>query len=205
MIEQGSDEWFASRAGKVTASRLADVMAKIKTGEAATRKNYKAELICERLTGIKTESFTTKAMEVGTDREPVARALFEAKYGLIVDEVGFIDHPTIANSGASPDGLIGLDGLLEIKCPNRSTHLEYFLDGVPPAKYIPQMMWQMASTGRKWCDFASYNPDFPEHLQLFVVRLHRDDDKIREMESEVMSFLNEVEVILTKLKAKYAD
>ena len=201
-MEQQSDEWFASRAGKATASRIADVMAKIKTGEAASRRNYKAELVCERLTGLKTESFTTKAMEIGTDREPVARALFESKFGMIVDEVGFIDHPTIPNSGASPDGLIGSDGLLEIKCPNRATHLEYFLDGVPPAKYIPQMMWQMASTGRKWCDFASYSPDFPDHLQLFVVRLHRDDDKIREMESEVMKFLSEVEEILTKLKDK---
>ncbi len=201
-MEQQSAEWFAAKAGKVSASRLADVMAKIKTGEAATRRNYKTEIVCERLTGFKTESFTTKAMTDGIEREPIARALFESRFGVIVDEVGFIDHPTIPNSGASPDGLIGSDGLLEIKCPNRATHLEYFLDGVPPAKYIPQMMWQMASTGRKWCDFASYSPDFPEHLQLFVVRLHRDDDKIREMESEVMKFLSEVEEILTKLKDK---
>lgn len=201
-IIQGSPEWMALRVGKVSASRVSDVLAKIKTGEASTRKNYKAELVCERLTGQKTETFTTKAMSDGVEREPIARALYESKFGVFVDEVAFIDHPTIPMSGASPDGLVGEDGLCEIKSPQRATHLSYLLDGVVPSQYIPQMNWQMACTGRKWCDFISYNPDFPEYLQIFVIRHHRDNVVIQEIESEVMKFLTEVDVILDKLKGK---
>lgn len=202
-MEQGSQEWFEARVGKVSASRVADVLAKIKTGEASTRKNYKAELVCERLTGQKTESFQTKAMTDGIEREPIARALYEAKFAVFVDEVGFIDHPTISMSGASPDGLVGDLGMLEIKSPSRATHLKYFLDGVAPSEYIPQMNWQLACCPeRKWVDFVSFNPDFPDYLQIFVVRHHRDDDVIREVESEVMKFLSEVDFIINKLKEK---
>lgn len=202
-MEQRSPEWFAARAGKVTASRVSDVMAKIKTGESASRKNYKADIICERLTGSPTESFTTKAMQDGIDREPLARAEYESRFGIFVDEVAIIDHPTIPMAAASPDGLVGDDGMMEIKCPNKATHLEYFMDGVVPSKYIPQMNWQLACTGRKWVDFVSFNPDFPEWMQLFVIRHHRNDEDIQIMESEVMTFLKEVDQIINKLRSKH--
>lgn len=192
-IIQGSPEWFTERCGKVTASRIADVLAKGRGGEeSASRKNYRAELVCERLTGKKTEGFTTKAMADGVDREPIARALYESKYAVFVDEVGFVPHPSISMSGASPDGLVGDDGAIEIKSPQMATHIDYFKAGVPVSKYIPQMAWQMACTGRKWVDFISFNPEFPDYLQLFVVRYHRDDDYIRQVESQVKLFLDEV-------------
>lgn len=200
-ILQMSPEWFTERCGKVTASRIADVLAKGRGGEeSASRKNYRAELVCERLTGKKTEGFTTKAMADGVDREPIARALYEAKYAVFVDEVGFVAHPSISMSGASPDGLVGDDGAIEIKSPQMATHIDYFKAGVPVSKYIPQMAWQMACTGRKWVDFISFNPEFPDYLQLFVVRYHRDDDYIRQVESEVMKFLVEVEQEVIKLQ-----
>ena len=202
-MEQRSPEWFAARAGKVTASRVADVMAKIKSGESASRKNYKADIICERLTGTPTEGFTTKAMQDGIDREPIARAEYESRFSLFVDEIAIIDHPTIPMAAASPDGMVGSDGLIEIKCPNKATHLEYFMDGVVPSKYIPQMNWQLACTGRKWVDFVSYNPDFPDWMQLFVIRHHRNDEDIQIMESEVMAFLKEVDQIIEKLRSKH--
>lgn len=200
-IVQGSPEWFATRCGKVTASRIADVLAKGRGGEeSASRRNYKAELVCERLTGKKTEGFTTKAMADGVDREPLARALYEAKYAVFVDEIAFVPHPTIPMSGASPDGLVSEEGAIEIKSPQMATHIDYFKAGIPVAKYIPQMAWQLACTGRKWVDFISFNPDFPDYLQLFVVRYHRNEDYIREIESEVMKFLKEVDEEVIKLE-----
>lgn len=200
-IVQGSPEWFAERCGKVTASRIADVLAKGRGGEESVgRKNYKAELVCERLTGKKTEGFTTKAMSDGVEREPIARALYESRYGVFVDEVGFISHPKILMSGASPDGLISDDGAIEIKSPQMATHIDYFKAGVPVAKYVPQMAWQLACTGRKWVDFISFNPDFPEYLQLFVVRYHRDEEYIKHIESEVIKFLEEVDEEIIKLE-----
>lgn len=201
-IEQGSDAWKALRAGKVTASRVADVLSKIKSGESAGRKNYRMDLVAERLTGKPADSFTNSAMQWGTEQEPFARIAYETHKGLFVEQVPFIDHPTIEWFGCSPDGLVAEDGLLEIKCPNTTTHLEYLQDGKPPSKYIPQMMAQMACTGRKWCDFASFDPRLPEDLQLFVVRLNWDDAYIQEMEAEVKQFLNEVDATLSQLKRK---
>ena len=201
-IEQGSDAWKALRAGKVTASRVADVLSKIKSGEAAGRKNYRMDLVAERLTGKPADSFTNSAMQWGTEQEPFARIAYETHKGLFVEQVPFVDHPTIEWFGCSPDGLVGEDGLLEIKAPNTTTHLEYLQDGKPPTRYIPQMMAQMACTGRKWCDFVSFDPRLPEDLQLFVVRLNWDDAYIQEMEAEVKQFLNEVEATLLKLKRK---
>ena len=201
-IEQGSDAWKALRAGKVTASRVADVLSKVKSGESAGRKNYRMDLVAERLTGKPADSFTNSAMQWGTEQEPFARIAYETHKGLFVEQVPFVDHPTIEWFGCSPDGLVGEDGLLEIKCPNTTTHLEYLQEGKPPSKYIPQMMAQMACTGRKWCDFASFDPRLPEDLQLFVVRLNWDDAYIQEMEAEVKQFLNEVEATLLKLKRK---
>lgn len=201
-IEQGSDAWKALRAGKVTASRVADVLSKIKSGEAAGRKNYRMDLVAERLTGKPADSFTNSAMQWGTEQEPFARIAYETHKGLFVEQVPFVDHPTIEWFGCSPDGLVGEDGLLEIKCPNTTTHLEYLQEGKPPSKYIPQMMAQMACTGRKWCDFVSFDPRLPEDLQLFVVRLNWDDAYIQEMEAEVKQFLNEVDATLSQLKRK---
>jgi putative phage-type endonuclease len=205
-IEQGSLEWKMLRAGKVTASRVADVLSKIKSGESAGRKNYKMDLVAERLTNQPAESFTNSAMQWGTEQEPFARIAYETKMNLFVEQIPFMDHPQIEWFGCSPDGLVGEDGLIEIKCPNTTTHLEYIDGGKPPAKYIPQMQSQMACTGRKWCDFVSFDPRLPENLQLFVVRLDRDDGYIKDMETEVQKFLQEVNELFTKLKERmYAN
>jgi putative phage-type endonuclease len=198
-MEQRTDDWFAARLGKVTASRVADVIAKTKTGYGAGRANYMADLVVERLTGQKASSFTNAAMEWGTEQEPNAKAAYAAKTGILVEDVGFIDHPTVAMSGASPDGLAE-DGLVEIKCPNTATHLEYIFDGKPPQKYITQMQWQMACTNRPWCDFVSFDPRLPERLQLLVVRVPRDDDYIKMLEQEVTIFLQELDDKLNKLE-----
>jgi len=198
-MEQRTEEWFAARCGKVTASRVADVIAKTKTGYSASRANYLADLVVERLTGKPAATFSNAAMEWGTEQEPAARAAYSAKTGILVEEVGFIDHPTVAMSGASPDGFAE-EGLVEIKCPNTATHLEYILDGKPPQKYITQMQWQMACTGRPWCDFVSYDPRLPERLQLLVVRVPRDDEYIAMLETEVTKFLAELDEKLNQLE-----
>lgn len=191
-IVQGSPEWHQLRVGKVTASRVADVLAKVKTGESASRKNLRTELVVERLTGKKTEGFTSAAMDRGVELEPIARAAYEVKTGKLVDQVAFVDHPTIEWFGCSPDGLVGDDGLVEIKCPNTATHLEYMEADKPPSKYIPQMQAQMACTGRQWCDFVSFDDRLPDGLQLFIVRVFRDDKYILAMENEIEIFLCEV-------------
>ena len=202
-IIQGSAEWMAIRTGKVTASRVADVIAKTKSGPAASRKNYLAELALERLTGQKAEGFTNAAMQWGIDTEPQARIAYEFHRDVDVSEVGFIPHPTIADTGASPDGLVGLDGLVEIKCPLPATHMETLDSGKVPSKYVTQMMWQMACTGRQWCDFVSFDPRFPAHMQFFCDRVKRDDDMIRDLEAEVTAFLNELRETVDRLRAKY--
>lgn len=201
MSTQGSDEWFAKRLGKVTASRLNDVMATLKSGgEAATRKNYRAQLIAERLTNTKADSFTNAAMQWGTDNEPIARANYEILRSIDVDQVDFVDHPEIGMTGASPDGLIGNDGLIEIKAPNTATHIEYLLAGVAPAEYHNQMLWQMECTDRAWCDFASFDPRMPEDMQLFIVRFNRDEERIKELRAAVIKFLEEVDSVIERLQ-----
>jgi putative phage-type endonuclease len=179
MIEQGSPEWFAQRLGKVTASRVADVIAKTKTGYSTSRDNYMAQLVCERMTNTVAESFTNSAMQWGTETEPLARAAYEAHADVLVDEVAMITHPTIEQAGASPDGYVGSEGLLEIKCPNTATAIDTLLSQSVPSKYIPQIQWQLASTGRQWCDFCSFDPRLPTELQLFVKRVPRDDAYIQ--------------------------
>ena len=197
---QGSAEWLASRAGRVTASCISDVMAKGKSGEAAVRADYKAQIVAEILTGKPQGStFTNDAMQWGTEQEPFARAAYEVTKGAMVDQCGLVLHPTIERAAASPDGLVN-DGLLEIKCPKTATHLQYLLDGKAPAKYRNQMLWQMACTERAWCDFVSFDPRLPEDLQLFVVRFQRDDDAIKAMEAEVLAFLSEVDDIIKRLR-----
>ena len=201
-MEQRTDEWFSARLGKVTASRVSDVVAKTKTGYGATRGNYMSQLIVERLTGKQAESFSSAAMQWGTDTEPLARAAYETFKDVLVDEEGFVQHPTIDMAGASPDGLIGDDGLVEIKCPNTATHIETLIAKKADARYINQMQWQMACTGRKWCDFVSFDPRMPEDLQLFVTRVERDDEKIAELEAGVIEFLNEVDQKIATLKGE---
>jgi len=200
-MEQRTEEWFSARLGKVTASRVADVLAKIKSGESASRKNYKMELVVQRLTGKPQESFTNAAMEWGTEQEPFARMAYEAHTGTFVKEEGFVDHPTIEGFGCSPDGIVG-EGLIEIKCPNTANHIETVLENKVPSKYIPQMQCQMACTGAKWCDFVSFDPRVPEDLQLFVVRVERDQEYIDSMEVEVKQFLSEVLDLFNQLKAR---
>lgn len=201
MIEQGTKEWLSMRGGCVGASRIIDVMAKSKDGEAATRKNYKAQLIAERLTGQAQESFTSDAMKRGTELEPVARAMYEVKTGNFVDQVGFIIHPDIAYAGASPDGLIDSDGLVEIKCPNTATHIEYLKERKPPRNYMLQMQWQMECTGRKWCDWVSYDDRLPERLQMMIVRVERDQEMIDKIKVEVIKFLGEIDESIKQLEA----
>jgi putative phage-type endonuclease len=199
MMDQGTEEWFTIRIGKVTASRVADVIAKTKTGYSASRDNYMAQLVCERLTGQKGESFTNAAMQHGTETEPLARAAYEALKDVLVDEVGFVPHPTIEMAGASPDGLVGTDGLLEIKCPNTATHIETLLSQSVPGKYNTQMQFQMACTGRQWCDFVSFDNRLPAELQLFVKRVPRDEVFIRLIEAEIVQFLAELDDKINKL------
>lgn len=202
-IEQGSPEWFAARLGKVTASRVADVVAKTKTGWGASRANYMAELIAERLTGETAASYTNAAMQWGVDKEPDARAAYEFRTDAAVVAVGFVPHPAIAMSGASPDGFIGEDGLLELKCPNTSTHIDTLLGQTGATKYLTQMQWQMACTGRAWCDFVSYDPRLPEAMRLFIARVKRDDRLINELEHHVREFLTELEAKVTALTKSY--
>ncbi len=203
MIEQGSPEWFAERSGKVTASRVADVIAKTKTGPSASRANYMAQLVCERLTGEVAESFTSKEMQWGTDQEPNARAAYEFRTDATVEQVGFVPHPRIADSGASPDGLVAAEGLVEIKCPNTATHIETLLGRAVPGKYITQIQWQLASTGRAWCDYVSFDPRMPESMSLFVARVHRDNAMIADLEKQVSEFLAELDRKVSDLKAQY--
>ncbi len=198
---QGSPEWFAMRCGKVTASRMDDLMAKTKTGYGASRGNYMAQLIAERLTGVPAESYTNSAMQWGTDHEPAARAAYEFYRDAQVTEVGFVFHPIIADSGASPDGLVLDDGMVEIKCPNTATHIDTLLNKTVPGKYKKQMLWQMACTGRKWCDFVSYDPRMPENLNLFVKRIEFDPAEVAAMETEVIAFLYEMQQKLEQLRA----
>ena len=199
MIEQGTPEWFAQRLGKVTASRVADIMAKTKTGVAASRGNYLAQLVAERLTGQAADTFKSGSMQHGTETEPMARMAYEAETGLIVTEVAMIQHPAIEMSGASPDGLVGEDGLVEIKCPNTSTHIATLMADKASSQYIPQMQWQMACTGRAWCDFVSFDPRMPEDMQLLIKRVPRDETLIAEYEAEVIKFLAEVQETVDKL------
>jgi putative phage-type endonuclease len=191
-IEQRSEAWFQARLGKVTASAVADVLAKTKTGVSASRGNYLIKLAIQRVTGQIEESYTNEAMQWGIDNEDQARVAYEVASGNFVDQVGFVDHEIIDWFGCSPDGLVDTDGLVEIKCPNSATHWEYFKTKEVPKKYFIQMQAQMSCTGRKWCDFVSFDPRMPERSQLLIIRVPRDNTFIDLMETEVMEFLIEV-------------
>lgn len=201
-IEQGSPEWLELRRGKVTGSRVADMMKRNKDGKyAASRKDYAFDLALERITGELQGSdlSNVKWVQDGKEREPEARELYSFMRGLEVKTIGFATHDSLPFFGASPDSLVEDDGCLEIKCPKPKTHLEYLLAGIAPEEYTPQMDAEMACTGRKWCDFVSYHPAFPAQSQLFVVRYFRNDDRIAELELEVVRFNVEIDEIVRQI------
>lgn len=204
-ILQGSDEWKQLRCGKVTASRIADVLAKRKDGKpSAMRGNYLAELVAERMTGKPSAHFQSKEMLRGNEMEPQARAAYEFFADVDVELVALVDHPTIPMAAASPDGLVGEGGLVEFKNPNTSTHIETLLGAPVDRDYLLQMQWQLACTGRQWVDFVSYDESMPEHLRLFVKRFERDDVLIAEVEKEVSAFLSELRAKEEKLIRLYS-
>lgn len=199
LLEQGTDEWKKARLGHVSGSSIADVMAKGKSGEAITRKKYKTRLVAERLTNEIGESYTNASMEWGVATESMARQAYEVSHETFVDKTGFWKHPTIKWLGCSPDGLVGDDGLVEIKCPNTTTHIDYLWADEVPSEYYKQIQCQLWVTGRQWCDFVSFDPRLPKKNQLFVKRCNRDEDLIAKMEVEVLAFLGEVEVMINIL------
>lgn len=201
MSVQGTAEWLLERCGKVTASRVCDVMSKGRGSEPSTaRRNYLAQLVAERLTMQIEPTFTNAAMQWGTDNEPIARACYEMAKEVMVDQVGFVPHPMLKWAGASPDGLVGDVGLVEFKCPNTATHIDYLLAGEVPPKYKPQMAWQIICAEREWCDFASFDPRMPDDMQLFIVRYNPSLEYLREVSDAVNAFLLEVESTIAKLK-----
>lgn len=201
--EQNSAEWLAARCGSLGASSIADMVAKTRTGWGASRFNLAAKLVCERLTGTPQESYTNAAMQWGHDTEPQARAMYEFMRDVAVQQVGLVLHPSISKSHASPDGLVGDDGLIEIKCPNTATHIETLLSEDVEGKYVKQMQWQMACCGRAWCDFVSFDPRLPAEMQMFVQRVRRDDEFIAELEREARLFLAEIDKTIATLSDKY--
>lgn len=202
--EQRTDAWLSERAGKVTASMIAAVMSKLRDGKpGAERKNYMADLVAERLTGVPKQGFTNAAMQWGIDNEASARAMYELEYGVSVVETGFVPHPTLDMTGASPDGLVGEDGLVEIKCPNTATHIETLRGAKIDRKYLLQMHWQMICCERAWCDFASFDPRMPIEMQLHVQRVERDAELVEEITAEVTQFLTELNETVAALEATY--
>lgn len=200
-IEQGSPDWHAIRCGKVTASRVADIMRKTKSGISASRAKYMGQLAAERLTGVVAPTFKSAAMEWGTQMEEEAANAYAFYRSAELVKVAFVDHPVIHMTGASPDRLVGSDGLIEVKCPDTHTHIETLLSRSIDADYITQMQWQMECTGRKWCDFISYDPRMPEHLSMFVQRVPFDPARVADMRLEVRRFLVELDRMVAELQA----
>lgn len=200
-VIQGSDEWKLAKLGYVSASSIADVMAKVKSGEAITRRKYKVRLVAERLTGKIGESYTNPSMEHGVITEPLAKVAYEVKTSSFIDNTGFWKHPTIKWVGCSPDGLVGKTGLVECKCPNTTTHIDYLFENKVPTEYYKQIQCQLWVMQREWVDFISFDDRLPEKKQLFIKRAYRDEELIKEMEKEVIIFLDEVEQMMEKLNA----
>ena len=202
-IVQGSPEWMALRVGKIGGSRVSDVLTEGRNGESLTRRKYKNELIRERLTGRKLDTYKTPAMQRGIDLEPMARAWYEVKYNTFVDQVAIVLHPTIEGGQCSPDGIVeATNSLIEIKIPNPENHLDNILTGGKQLEqYYDQVMWQLACMPEKeFCDLISFDPEMPDHLQGFVKRIYRDDEYIKNMEDKVILFLQEIETIVNNLK-----
>lgn len=204
MILQSDPAWAAARVGHVTASRMADMLAKTKSGWGASRANYAAELVAERLTGAAGERYVNSAMQWGLDTEAAARTAYEFRIDQAVGPAAFLKHPRVAWAGASPDGFVGDVGLVEFKCPNTATHIDTLLIGSVPEKYRWQMQWQMACAGREWCDFVSFDPRLPENMRLFVRRFERDSETVAMLERETMQFVGEIEDTLAALQKRCA-
>ena len=203
-IEQGSPEWMALRIGKIGGSRVSDVLTEGRNGaESLIKRKYKNELIRERLTGKKLDTYKTPAMQRGIDLEPMARAWYEVKYNTFVDQVAIVLHPTIDGAQCSPDGIVeATNSLIEIKIPNPENHLDNILTGGKQLEqYYDQVQWQLACMPEKeFCDLISFDPDMPDHLQGFVKRIYRDDEYINNMQNAVIAFLSEIETIVNNLK-----
>jgi putative phage-type endonuclease len=203
IMEQRTEEWYKSKLGNVGASRVADVIAKTKSGYSTSRRNYMMELILQRLTGKQADSFFSADMQRGIDLEPVAISVYEMQKDVSVKPVGFIMHSKIERSGASPDGLINDDGQIEVKCPKPYNHLQTLLGNNPPNQYIPQIQWQLACTGRDWCDFISYSPDFDLNMQIKIIRVPKDNEYILMLENEISLFVDEMILLEKEIKEKY--
>jgi hypothetical protein len=199
--EQGSAFWHELRRGMVTASRCADVIATIKKGkeEAAARRNYRTELLVERLTGLSTEHYVTREMQWGADQEQYARAAYELEQNVLVETCGFVIHPEIQRFGCSPDGLVGSDGMIQVKCPTTATHLAWMLSESIPVEHAVQMLAELSCTGRQWNDFVSFDPRLPKHLQLYIRRFERNQGLITTLESKVIQFNAELDEVLAQL------
>jgi putative phage-type endonuclease len=204
-MQQGSEEWIRARIGKVTASKVKDVMTKGRGKEpSATRRNYMMDLLCERLTGNQSGPDLSRnlAVQRGIELEPLARAAYEIDKGLMIQEVGSIDHPTIVGFAASPDGVVSADGLIECKCPHTATHIAVIQSGRHDSQYEWQMLAQMACTGRAWVDFVSFDDRMPEELQYACFRFERDDKRIEEMEAEIKAFLDELAELEQEMRGR---
>jgi len=199
---QTTAAWHENRLGKVTASRVFDIMP-TKTGKnPATRKKYMLELLAERITGVELDNYVSKAMEWGTQTEPLARSAYEAWTGNIVTEVGFINHPSIPSFGASPDGLVGEDGGIEIKCPTQTTHLEVMSAGKINPRYIYQMQTGMMCTGREFWDYVDYDPRMPEFAMYYCIRIKAVPLMFQQIEIEVRLFTEELDVMEAEIRSK---
>lgn len=204
--QQGSAEWLEYRRGRITASRIADVIDRLKKGgEGASRRNYRTEIIAERLSGRSEEHYVSPEMDWGSEYEAHARAAYEIANDVMADTVGFILHPTLDYSGASPDSLIGDDGGLEVKCPKTTTHIKWMQAGVVPEEHQAQCLWNMACAERLWWDFVSYDPRLPDGLKIFIVRMERDGTRIADIEAEVIQFNQEVEFAVAQLRKKVIE
>ena len=200
-VIQGEAAWFDCKRGKIGATSLNDIMSKGRGGcQSAGSKNLMAKLAVERLTGLTAETYSNGAMQWGVENEALARAAYEFVNDVEVVQVGFVDHPFIGFAGMSPDGLVGDDGLVEIKCPNTATHIDYLRAKAVPSEYVKQVQWQMACSGRLWCDFMSFDPRMPQRLQSFIVRVWRDEHLIDEMQTAAHMFLIEVTALVTEIE-----
>lgn len=205
-MPQRSAAWYAARAGKVTGSRVAEAVTRIKSGAwSASRERYMTDLMAERLTGTCTEMFQSRAMEWGIYTEAEARNAYAFRYDTDVTEVGFIAHPTLAMAGCSPDGLVGLDGMIQIKCPNPSTHMALLLGEAVAPEHLIQVQWEMACAGRQWSDFVSYDPRLPEPYRLFVQRVNRSDEALAILEADAAQFLTELDARMARLAERFGE
>jgi putative phage-type endonuclease len=201
---QGSEEWRQARSGSIGASDAPSVVRRVKSGGfSADRESLLAVKVLERITNTPVEPYRSAAMLQGTAREPEARMTYALVKGVEVEEIALVPHPTIKGSHCSPDGLVGLDGLVEIKCPMAAQHLDTLLNGQISSDHLTQMMWQMACTGRAWDDFVSYSSDFPGPMQIWIKRVHRDAKRIAELEREIATFIKEIDQRVEQLSRRY--